>query len=122
MQSISKQRGLTAISWFLIIALAIMVIIFFIRLIPIYIDGYSVKQAVASLAQDTKLAKNSPKAIRKSLLTKFNLNSVYSVTGEDIFVSRQADKTLVEVEYEIRENVLGNLDFVVSFKSEVLLP
>jgi len=122
MQSISKQRGLTAISWFLIIALAIMVIIFFIRLIPIYIDGYSVKQAVASLAEDSKLVKTSPKAIKKSLLTKLNLNSVYSVTGDDIYVSRKKGKTLVEVDYEIRENVLGNLDFVVSFNSEVTLP
>ena len=121
-QSISKQRGMTAISLFIVIAMAIMVIIFLIRLVPIYIDSASVESAVQSMASDAKMKTAGTKAIKKSLLTKFNLNSVYSVTGDDIYVSKVGGKTLIEVDYEIRENVVGNLDFVASFKSEVTLP
>lgn len=121
-QSISKQRGMTAISLFIVIAMAIMVIIFLIRLVPIYIDSASVESAVQSMASDAKMKTAGTKQIKKSLLTKFNLNSVYSVTGDDIYVSKVGGKTLIEVDYEIRENVVGNLDFVASFKSEVTLP
>lgn len=120
--SISKQRGMTAIGMFIVIAMAIMVIIFLIRLVPIYIDSASVESAVQSMASDAKMKKAGTKVIKKSLLTKFNLNSVYSVTADDIYVSKVAGKTLIEVDYEIRENIVGNLDFVASFKSEVTLP
>ena len=121
-QSISKQRGMTAIGFFIIAAMAIMAIIFLIRLVPIYIDSASVESAVQAMASDAKMKTAGTKAIKKSLLVKFNLNSVYSVTGDDIYVSKVGVKTLIEVEYEIRENVVGNLDFVASFKSAVTLP
>ena len=68
---------------------------------------------------DSKLNKYPAKAVKKSLLTRLNINSVYSVTGDDIYVSKRSGKTIIEVNYEIRENIVGNLDFVVSFKKEV---
>lgn len=119
MQLISKQRGLTAISWFFVIAIAILFITFLIRLIPIYIDGFSVYESIEAMQSDSKLKTSTTKAIKKSLLTRLNLNSVYSVTGEDIYVSKKSGKTIIEVDYEVRENLVGNLDFVVSFKKEV---
>lgn len=119
MQLILKQRGLTAISWFFVIAIAVLFITFLIRLIPIYIDGFSVYESIESMQSDSKLKTSSTKGIKKSLLTRLNLNSVYSVTGEDIYVSKKAGKTIIEVDYEVRENIVGNLDFVVSFKKEV---
>lgn len=122
MQSISKQRGMTVISIFLLAVAVIMVILFLIRLVPIYIDSFSVDSAVQSMATDVKMKKAGTKTMKKSLMTKFNLNSVYSVTRDDIYISKHKGKTLIEVDYEIRENLVGNLDFVVSFKSDVTLP
>ena len=121
MQSISKQRGLTAISWFVVIAVGIMVSIFLLRLIPIYIDGFSVAQSVDVMKTDKKLLKSSVKEIKKSLLLRLSINSVYSVKADDIYVTKKANKVIVEVDYEIREKVVGNLDFVVSFKNEVTI-
>jgi len=121
-QSISKQHGMTTISFLFLAVAAIMIILFLIRLVPLYIDSASVESAVQSMASDVKMKTAGTKALKKSLLTKFNLNSVYSVTGDDIYISKPNGKTLIEVEYEIRENLVGNLDFVVSFKSDVTLP
>ncbi len=45
MNLISKQRGLTAISWLAVIAVAILFITLLLRLIPIYLEGYSVYTA-----------------------------------------------------------------------------
>ena len=122
MQSISKQHGMTMISMFLFAVAIIMVILFLIRLVPIYLDNLSVDSAVQSMATDGKMKKAGTKAMKKSLLTKFNLNSVYSVTGDDIYISKSNGQTLIEVDYEIRENLVGNLDFVVSFKNDVTIP
>lgn len=119
MKLISKQRGMTAISWFLVIVVAALFITFIIRLIPIYIDGFSVYESIGSMATDSKLNTYSAKGVKKTLLKRLNLNSVYSVTPDDIYISKSSGKTIIEVDYEVRENLVGNLDFVVSFKKEV---
>jgi len=121
MQSLSKQHGLTAISWIIVIAIAALFAIFLLRLIPIYIDGYSVRESVNYMKTQKELVKYSARGIKKSLLKKLNINSVYSVTAEDIYVTKKGDKVIVEVDYEVREKIVGNLDFVVSFHEEVTI-
>ncbi len=119
MKLISKQRGLTAISWLAVIAVAIMFITLLLRLIPIYIEGYGVYDSLEGLKDDPKIATYPNRTIRKTLLKRFNINSIYSVTGEDIYITKKSGKTIIEVEYEVRKPIVGNLDFVVSFRKEV---
>jgi len=121
MQSLSKQHGLTAISWVIVIAIAAMFVIFLLRLIPIYIDGYSVRESVNYMETQKELVNYPTRAIKKSLLKKLNINSVYSVTAEDIYVTKKNGKVIVEVDYEVREKIVGNLDFIVSFNEKITI-
>jgi len=117
----SKQRGLTAISWLLVIAVAAIFVTLIIRLVPVYIDGFSVYESLESMKTETNLKNFPVKAVKKKLLTRLNINSVYSVTGDDIYVTKKSGKTTIEVEYEVRQNVAGNLDLVVSFQKAVTI-
>lgn len=121
MQSISKQRGLTAISWFFVIAVGVMFIIFILRLIPIYLDGFAINESLTYMQTQKELKVKSAKAIKNSLLSKLKINSVYGVTAEDIYITKKKGKLIIEVDYEVRENIVGNLDFVVSFNKEVTI-
>ncbi len=121
MKLISKQRGLTAISWFLVIAVAILFVTLLLRLVPIYIEGFSVYESLDSMKGDSKIASYPVRGIKKTLLKRLNINSVYSVTGDDIYVTKKSGKTIVEVDYEVRENIVGNLDLIVHFKKEVTI-
>ncbi|VAW91203.1 hypothetical protein MNBD_GAMMA23-314 [hydrothermal vent metagenome] len=119
MNLISKQRGLTAISWLAVIAVAILFITLLLRLIPIYLEGYSVYTSMDGLKDDPKVATYPVRSLKKNLLKRLNINSVYSVTGDDIYVTRKAGKTIIEVEYEVRKTVIGNFDFIVRFQKEI---
>ncbi len=119
MKLISKQRGLTAISWLLIIAVALVFITLLLRLIPIYIEGYSVYDSLEGMKSNPKIASYQTRTIKKNLLKRLNINSVYSVTGDDIYVTKKSGKTIIEVDYEVREKIVGNLDFVVRFDKEI---
>ena len=121
MQSFSKQHGLTTISWIVVIAIAALFAIFLLRLIPIYIDGYSVGSAVKNMKTEKKYVNSSVRGIKKALLRNLNINSVYSVNAEDIYVTKKGDNIIVEVDYEVREKIVGNLDFIVSFHKEVTI-
>ena len=121
MKLISKQRGLTVISSIVIIAVAALFVTLLLRLVPIYIEGYSVYQSLESMAGDSKVATYSNRGIKKRLLKRLNINSVYSVTGDDIYISKKSGETIIEVDYEKRENVVGNLDLIVHFKKEITI-
>lgn len=121
MRLISKQRGLTAISWFFIVAIAVLFITLLLRLVPIYIEGYSVYESLESTKGDSKIATYPIRGIKKTILKRFNINSIYSVKPDDIYVTKKSGKTMIEVEYEVRENIVGNLDIVVRFKKEITI-
>ena len=119
MKLIPKQHGLTAISWLVIIAVAALFITLLLRLIPVYIEGYAVYDSLEGMKADSKVATYSSRTIRSKLLKRLNINSVYSVTDDDIYVTKKSGKTIIEVDYEVRKKVVGNLDFIVSFRKEI---
>jgi hypothetical protein len=49
---------------------------------------------------------------------KLKLNSVYDVTAKDITVSKGRGFNIVTIAYEPRGKLVGNLDYIVSFKHE----
>ena len=119
MRLVSQQRGMAMISWFLVIVVVVLFITFLIRLVPIYIDGFSVYESIGAMETDSRLNSFGVKEVKKSLLRRLDINAVYAVTEEDIYVSKKSGKTIIEVDYEVRENLFGNLDFVVRFKKEI---
>ena len=121
MKSISKQRGLTAISWFFVIAFFVMFAVLLLRIIPIYLDGFAVGESVKFMETEKALLTSSTRDIKKSLLKKLNINSVYNVKADDIYVTKKRNKVIIEVDYEVRENVVGNLDFVISFNKQAVI-
>ncbi len=121
MQLKQKQSGLAAISWLLIIAIAVLFIMLFVRLVPVYLDGFAVYDSLDGLKNDPRFKTATTRSIKKKLLQRLNINSVYSVTADDIYVTKQNGKTIVEVDYEAREKVIGNLYVVAVFQKEVII-
>jgi len=121
MQLISKQKGLTAISWMFIVAAGALLLIFLLRLVPIYLEGFSVSETVRNMADEKALIKSPVRDIKRTILKRLNVSSVYSVTGDDIYVTKGRNNVTIEIDYEVREKVMGNLDFVVSFNKEVTI-
>ncbi len=122
MKSMQRQQGVTAIGWLLIIILAVSIVLFFIRLVPMYIEGYNVKAVVEGLAEDPDLRGKPSSAIHRSLMKRLDINMVTSVEPDDIYISREKDHYLVDVEFEVRRNLVGNLDLVAYFNYTSQVP
>jgi hypothetical protein len=116
-----KQKGITMISWMLIIGIAVFFVVLGMKLIPSYIEFYSVKQVLASVKQDRNAAKQSPAQIRSTMLKRLKINGVYDFNPKSIKITKQKDGLQVAVDYEVRKNMAGNLDAVMSFKDKVTL-
>jgi len=112
---ISKQRGITLIGFLFVLAGALFVAYIAMKLIPIYLNHYSVVSSMKSLAAEPGAAEMSEGRIRNLLSRKFSTSYVKYITPRDIEIIRSTGVELV-AEYEVREDLIGNLDAVVTFK------
>jgi len=122
MQTPQKQKGMTAIGWLLIIVLVIIVAIVALKLMPVYLDGYKVYQSLASLEEDNNARGKGPAELRAMLMKRLDINMVNDVTKDDISISRGKTGYEVEVSYEARRQLFGNLYAVVVFSKAVEVP
>ncbi len=117
-----KQTGMTAIGWMGVIALIIMFVLLILKLIPIYMDGFKVGSILEDIEAEPGVVEMSPVAISRTILKRLDINMVTGVTGEDIYIDKLKDSTNVEIDYEVRENLVGNIDIVVHFQKSVTIP
>jgi len=113
-----RQEGMTGIA----LAVSIAVLIFFvwlaIILYPIYYEHFKVVSHLSSLSRDNDLTAMSESDIIEALLRTYSVDDVDNVRAEDISIVKAADKITVTIQYEVRANVLGNVDVIVDFKNE----
>lgn len=118
-----KQKGMTAIGWLMVLALGGLIAIVLMKLIPVYIQGYQIYDALESMAADPGLRGKSVGEIKKNFKRRLDINSVYDVTDDDITISRGNNRSyVVELDYEPRKALFGNLYVVVVFQKTVEIP
>ena len=118
----SRQKGMTTIGWVLIFMLIAVVTLITLKILPIYLDGFAVKSALASLENEHNIGKQSHSKIKQILLKRLDVNMVNDVTKDDIYIDKVKGTITIEVDYEVRENLAGNLDVVVVFNETVEVP
>ena len=111
----SRQRGITLIGFLFVLAAALFVAYIAMKLVPIYINHFSVVSSMKSLAEEPNAASMSEGRIRNLLSKRFNMSYVEYITPRDIEIVRSSGLSIV-AEYEVREDLIGNLDAVVTFK------
>ncbi|MBT8438183.1 MAG: DUF4845 domain-containing protein [Gammaproteobacteria bacterium] len=117
-----KQKGMTLISWLVILAIVLFNAIIALNIVPVYINDQSVKSLMKNMETDTTVRGDSPKQLKQAITKRLRVNNVYSVTKEHITIKKAKNAYLVIIEYEPRGRLMGNLDYIVSFKHEARIP
>lgn len=119
---IARQKGMTLFSIMIIIVFFAFIAITIVKIVPIYLDSYTVSDVVTSLKDERGLGDKSSKEIADLILKRLNLNQVSVVTKDDIYIEKAKNTVLIDVEYEARKPMYGNLDVIISFKHSVEAP
>lgn len=117
-----SQKGMTTIGWLLILTMVAVFVLVGIRLTPIYITGYGISSAMTQMASDVSLRGKGPGELKKSLLFKLDIQGIYDIKAEDINIARDQGGYSIEIDYEPRVPLFGNLYFVVVFDKTVVVP
>jgi len=119
MHTARTQKGMTLIGWILTFMLLAVIAVVVLKLVPVYLDGYKVYQSLESLKGDDNARGKNAVELRRLLMKRLDINLVTDVTSDNITFSRQGGNTVVEVEYEVRRQLFGNLYAVVVFNKSV---
>ena len=71
-----NQKGLTFISWLIILAIGGFFVMLGMKLTPIYLENQSVKSVVKSLNNDPLIRKTDTRGIRKIIKKRMKINSI----------------------------------------------
>jgi len=122
MQLKNKQKGMTGISIMALLVLIAFVAIIFLKIMPVYFDSMKVGDVISDMKEERGLGDKSNSEITKMILKRLDVNMVSDVTKEHIIVEKSRDEVLIEVDYEVRKTMFGNLDVVISFNKSVEAP
>lgn len=120
MKRMSTQSGLTLMSFLIVLCVVGFFIFLGMKLFPVYSEYSSVVTDMKGLAAEPGVERLTPEQIRARLMTRFDLSYVDSVKPQDIKIVRQNGYQL-QVAYEVRRNMMYNLDFVAVFDKTVQL-
>ncbi len=116
-----QQKGMSLVGFLVVLAMVVFVAYLGMRIMPIYLEFYSVKQAMNGIAEESGSANFSPFDIKTKMLNRLYVSYADGGVGvEDIKVVRN-NGVWLQVQYERREPVLGNLDVIAAFDERVRL-
>lgn len=122
MNNLRSQRGMTFWGWIVVLALIGFFTLLGLKIIPIYLSGYTVISSVQSLKNDSSARGKSARELRDMLMKRLDINSVYDLPRDQIYISKVKNGYQVEVEYDRKEKIAGNLSVIVEFNESVVVP
>ena len=114
----NKQKGLTLISWLVVIAFVGFNGLMALNVAPVYMTDSSIKSMMANLELDSNVRGMDARKLKETVIKRLKINNVYDIKKENITVAKGRGVYVVTIEYEPRGRLVGNLDYIVSFKHE----
>lgn len=116
-----NQRGLSMLSWLVVIGIAVFFGMVGIKSFPVYMNHYKVLSILSNVAAQPTIGDQTPHDIAKTLEKRFDIDMVKHVTHKDVKVAKKNDKRELELIYEVRVHMFYNIDTVYSFEEHVPL-
>ena len=109
------QRGMTLISFVIVLALVGFFAYIAMKLVPMYSEYYAVKQALKGLQQEPGIANRDPAKIQDLFFRRLYISYAENVKADNVKIERLDGGWNMSVDYEVRKPLLGNLDVVGKF-------
>ena len=112
------QGGMTMLGFLITLSVVILFIFCGMKIVPMYIEFYSVKKALASIANEQDTSGASKEKIRSMFARHLTIDYVKIITPEMLKIETTDSGYNLVVDYERREELVANLDVVGKFRAE----
>ena len=119
MQPLSRQKGMTAIGWLIVLFLIGFFVLVILRLAPTFMEYYKIVTALSSLSNEPGLERKSRPDIRKLLHRRLDVNDVKTIKSKDVKLESGHQGLMASVKYSEQVPFLANIELLVHFEKSV---
>ena len=116
-----SQKGMTVFGGFLLLLIVGAVVLLVIKIAPVYLENYNVKRVLIDMVEDQGTRKMAPHELVQSVKNRLNVSGIHNTKDFKITAKRSGRGMLINVDYEVRKPVVGNLDALMTFHEDVEL-
>lgn len=116
-----KQSGITLIGFIIVLAVVGVFLYMGMKLVPMYSEYYAVKRSLSGLSEEPGIATQDPAKIRDLFFRRMYVNYSENVKQENFKIARTDKGLQITVKYEVRKDLIANLDVVGKFEAEQVL-
>jgi len=110
----TKQRGISLMGLIVTLGVIGFLAVMAAKLVPAYIDYFSVKKMLATMEQAGDL-KLSVREIRKSFDTRNTIEYVKAVKGDDLEIGKEGGETVVSANWSVKIPLVSNISACLDF-------
>ena len=112
-----KQRGLSIIGIFFWIIVLVFFAILGFRLVPAYVEYFSVEKVLQEMGRDPNLNSMSNGEIREKFSKFADVDYITSVKPGDLDITHDNGQTVVSAQYEYRTKLFANISLLIDFSA-----
>ena len=116
MQMRTRQRGLTMIGFLFVAAVVVVVVMVGFRVMPAYIEYYSVEKALEKALVEAKDL-NSPAEIRNAFQRVADAGYIESVSSKDIEITKSKNEVTASVSWTRKLPMVANASILLEFEA-----
>ncbi|MFM9888644.1 MAG: DUF4845 domain-containing protein [Burkholderiales bacterium] len=110
-----RQYGLTITTLVTCLIVVGIVAVFLIKVSPVWIEYYNIRQAIAGMEKSGDLAKSMP-AVRESFDKRAEVGYITAIRGQDLDLSKTGNGFTVAFSYRKEIPIVANMSVVFDFE------
>ena len=114
-RSLRRQRGIGFIGLIFIFAVAAVVLLLGLKLVPVYIEFFSVKKVISAMGKSEEAKTGTVAEIRKSFSRRAVIDNIQAVTGDDLEVTKEGGETIIVAAWQHKVALFTGYTLLVDF-------
>jgi len=112
-----KQKGLTFIGLVLVIAAVVFLAVIGMKVVPAYIEFFSVKKALQRISSDPSFDTMSKKDIESAFNKNADAGYITVIKGSDLVIAKGDSGNVVTAEYQVTLPIVANASILLDFNA-----
>ncbi|MDG4555397.1 MAG: DUF4845 domain-containing protein [Candidatus Competibacter sp.] len=116
-----KQYGMTVIGMLLLIIVIAFVALIGMKVVPMYIQVFTVKSTIDSIRKEPQLAQMSPIEIQNAIQKRFDIGYVNNISARDLKIRNDRGGRVLDLVYQDERDLFYGLSVVLKVNEVIPL-
>lgn len=116
LSAMGRQDGASALVILIMVLFFGSLLSLVIKVGPAYMDDLTIQEALEGLDGTEGLSRMGPAQLRTMINKRLSVNNIRGFDAKDISIEKDGELVIINVDYEVRNNIFRNVDTVVHFQ------